>query len=624
MNSNNTDIDNKSNMDIDEITSDNNRPSNNNLNDKQDTNIVNNKPINNSKSENKNMSKDLNQKIDAVKNLGNSAKNIAAGYAKGGLVGAGASAIKEAKNIKDNGKKIVPDNFRNKNVAKINSIANSDDENSKLTDSQELPNQNELPNNDNLSSNDLKSSFNNSLSNIGNSIKNNLRPSNLFSNDKQEEKEDETVGADGGNGRFSDALKNPASRKIIIVVLPIIGGVFVFLLLFIVILAPVIQLYNDLTDRGEDADSIISNGNYDYLYNDESYYNSEIEKLVTADDSVSSKVYGSAYLLVANKVGFESGKEPTDSSPSKIKTIGYSGYLRYILWSVSGNDPGSVGCDKFSDTSMFTEVDSSDLKMGDFGVIDSCSTDTDFFGIYNGTDKWVHITSDQGAVEGSTSIYTKYYRLNESYASAKINFSDEFNSVNTSTAQDLGIVASNYSIPNNGGNNPVVYFSQSGNQPWSSVKFGGGTISTSGCSVTSLAMVISYLKGGTDNSKWVYPSDVVSMIENKTGSRNTFYVSSSGQSWGIMSAVAGYYGLKCSQISSSSIISALNAGHPVIMSCHSGEFTRNGHFIVLTGVTDDGYVVLNDPNSNHANKSGKKYTVSYLTTQANAYWEFSS
>ena len=41
---------------------------------------------------------------------------------------------------------------------------------------------------------------------------------------------------------------------------------------------------------------------------------------------------------------------------------------------------------------------------------------------------------------------------------------------------------------------PLYYQYQ---QPWGDVKFGGNTIRTSGCSVTSIAMVFSYLRDST-------------------------------------------------------------------------------------------------------------------------------
>lgn len=184
----------------------------------------------------------------------------------------------------------------------------------------------------------------------------------------------------------------------------------------------------------------------------------------------------------------------------------------------------------------------------------------------------------------------------------------------------VDVSAENYQIPDNGGSMPIVYFSQGGGQPWSALPFGGGNIASSGCSITSLAMVVSYLTGGTDQDAWVFPSDIRAMIQAKTGNYNTFYAGN-GQSWSIMSAVAGYYGLGCNQIGSGSIVSALASGMPVIMSCKPGEFTNSGHFIVLSGLTEDGYIVVNDPS--HPDKAYKKYTASYIASQGKGWWAFS-
>lgn len=186
----------------------------------------------------------------------------------------------------------------------------------------------------------------------------------------------------------------------------------------------------------------------------------------------------------------------------------------------------------------------------------------------------------------------------------------------------VNVNAENYSVPDNGGSMPIVYFSQGQSQPWSALPFGDGNIASSGCSITSLSMVVSYLTGGTDRESWVYPSDIRAMIQSKTGNYNAFHVAGSGQGWDIFPAVAGYYGLHCFTISSASIVSALSEGKPVIMSCKPGEFTKKGHFIVLTGLTDDGYITVNDPS--HPDKSFKKYPASFIAGQGKGWWAFSN
>lgn len=180
-----------------------------------------------------------------------------------------------------------------------------------------------------------------------------------------------------------------------------------------------------------------------------------------------------------------------------------------------------------------------------------------------------------------------------------------------------------YEIPDNGGSMPIPYFSQGSGAPWAGLQFGGGNIGSSGCSITSLAMVVSYLTAGTDKEGWVYPSDIRAMIAAKNGgNHNAFYVSGQGASHDIMPSVAGYYGLTCGAISSSSIVAALQRGQPVIMSCAPGEFTKKGHYIVLTGLTADGLITVNDPA--HPSKSYKAYPPSYIASQGKGWWAFSN
>ena len=52
-----------------------------------------------------------------------------------------------------------------------------------------------------------------------------------------------------------------------------------------------------------------------------------------------------------------------------------------------------------------------------------------------------------------------------------------------------------------------------------------------------------------------------------------------------------------------------------------GDFTEQGHFIVLTGVTDDGKIIVNDPNSRI--NSRKKWDAKRLLDQMKGMWAFS-
>lgn len=164
----------------------------------------------------------------------------------------------------------------------------------------------------------------------------------------------------------------------------------------------------------------------------------------------------------------------------------------------------------------------------------------------------------------------------------------------------------------NGMNIPL--FKQGGGQPWSSVPYGNGTIASSGCAPTSLAMVITYLTGNT-----VTPVNVVSWTGNR------YYVSGQGSSWSIFSACAAHWGISCSNLgkNTQSIVTSLSQGKPVIASMGPGTFTKGGHFIVLRGITEDGKILVNDPSDNDKkNHINKKFSLELIMRESKNFWSF--
>ena len=111
---------------------------------------------------------------------------------------------------------------------------------------------------------------------------------------------------------------------------------------------------------------------------------------------------------------------------------------------------------------------------------------------------------------------------------------------------------------------------------WGYIHYGDGIIANSGCGPTALAMVAAGLTG--DNSITPYK------IASYAGA-NGYYVAGSGSSWSLMTEAALNFGVAGTEIalSESSVTEELNAGHPIICSMKQGDFTTDGHFIVLTG-----------------------------------------
>ena len=69
------------------------------------------------------------------------------------------------------------------------------------------------------------------------------------------------------------------------------------------------------------------------------------------------------------------------------------------------------------------------------------------------------------------------------------------------------------------------------------------------------------------------------------------------------------------------IRAALEAGTPVICVVGPGDFTNSGHFLVLTGVDEEGKITLNDPNSKIRSK--ESWDINQLMSQIKNLWAYS-
>ena len=147
----------------------------------------------------------------------------------------------------------------------------------------------------------------------------------------------------------------------------------------------------------------------------------------------------------------------------------------------------------------------------------------------------------------------------------------------------------------------VVYFNQ-GEEPWGSLPYGDSTIGAAGCGPTSLAIVISTLTGQTVN-----PQTTAAFAIN-----NGEYVSGAGTAHSFPTNAARHWGLTCERVGKDRIdevVQALKDGKMVVEICEAYTITggSDGHFIVLTGVTSDGYITIADCASRE--RTAKVYSV---------------
>ena len=114
----------------------------------------------------------------------------------------------------------------------------------------------------------------------------------------------------------------------------------------------------------------------------------------------------------------------------------------------------------------------------------------------------------------------------------------------------------------------------------------------SGCGAASASMVLRYLTGRDDEHfdpeylfEWAYKngeyfgyglaeSTLTKFLENEGGIKSYWIDPDAAK-----------------------VTRALKSGRPLIALMHEGYFTSSGHYIVLTGITKDGYVTVNDPNN---------------------------
>lgn len=82
------------------------------------------------------------------------------------------------------------------------------------------------------------------------------------------------------------------------------------------------------------------------------------------------------------------------------------------------------------------------------------------------------------------------------------------------------------------------------------------------------------------------------------------YYTGDGLGHSCLTKLARLYGVQETWIENDAdqIAAALRARHPVIAHMGPGIFTKSGHYIVQRGITDDGYVLVNNPGSRRRNK----------------------
>lgn len=137
---------------------------------------------------------------------------------------------------------------------------------------------------------------------------------------------------------------------------------------------------------------------------------------------------------------------------------------------------------------------------------------------------------------------------------------------------------------------PLTYYNQA-DARWGNYLWGGrDPLVTYGCGPTVMAMVITSLTGNQ-----VLPTDVANWA-----TVNNSWCPGQGSYHRLIPDSALAYGLLASPVKNRSfegIKDALDSGQLVIALMRKGHFTQQGHFIIITNYTSDGYFRISDSNN---------------------------
>lgn len=149
---------------------------------------------------------------------------------------------------------------------------------------------------------------------------------------------------------------------------------------------------------------------------------------------------------------------------------------------------------------------------------------------------------------------------------------------------------------------------------WGYTHYGWTVGGISGCGPTCLSMVAYYLTGDTKYTP-------AYMMEFST--EDGHVGQNGGTQWTLFSRGAKNLGFNVEELPllENVLVNRLEKGIPVVLSVGPGDFTENGHYIVLVGYKD-GKIKVNDPFSK-AN-SEKEYTYAQLEPQIRNLWAISN
>ncbi|MDY2777195.1 MAG: C39 family peptidase [Collinsella sp.] len=148
---------------------------------------------------------------------------------------------------------------------------------------------------------------------------------------------------------------------------------------------------------------------------------------------------------------------------------------------------------------------------------------------------------------------------------------------------------------------------------WAKEPYAGATIKESGCGPTCLSMIYIALTGKSDMN----PVGMADFSEENG------YVQEGMTAWTLFTDGAAQLGIEGEVLPlwGPTVTEALEAGKPLVFNVKPGDFTTVGHYIVVSGLTDEGMLVVHDPNSYEL--SAMAWDLQHILDQTSNIWAFS-
>ncbi len=145
---------------------------------------------------------------------------------------------------------------------------------------------------------------------------------------------------------------------------------------------------------------------------------------------------------------------------------------------------------------------------------------------------------------------------------------------------------------------------------WGYESYNGDLLALTGCGPCCLSMAAEYLTGSAG-----YDPLTVARWAEEQG----YAVAGVGTAWALFSEGAEKIGLDAVEIGADEqrVADNLAVGNVIVCVMGPGDFTTEGHFILLTDY-DDGYVTVRDPNS--VKRSEKAWRFADISDQMLALW----